>query len=191
MTAFSLEKGPFRRIAFVAGNLLVAFAIVAAVVSPIRTSLIDGDAEIVRQIETLSRFKAMAQQRPDAPAPDEAALTADLFQSGPNEGVAAANLQARLKTMSETAGARVRLVQSLPARSEGTLRYIGAKLEIFGPLAAVHRAIQAVESAKPFLFVTNSTLKLSPIASRPGNTADPTIEAQLDIIGAFKPQEPR
>jgi general secretion pathway protein M len=191
MTLLSLDKGPLRRVAFVAGNLLTLLAIAAVIVSPVRTSLIDGEAEIYRQTEMLARFKAMAQQKPNAPAADQVALTADLFQSGPNEGVAAANLQARLKALSEAAGARVRLVQGLPARSEGMLRYIGAKLEIFGPLPAVHRAIQAVESAKPFLFVTNSTLKLSPMAARSGNTAEPTIEAQLDISGAFRPEGTR
>ena len=191
MTSRMLDMPLLRRAAFVAGNLLITLAIAAFVVVPIRTALVEGDIEIARQTEILARFKAMAQHRADAPASGPAVLTTDLFQSGPNEGVAAANLQARLKAMSEAAGARVRSVQGLPARNEGTLRTIGAKLEIFGPLQAVHRAVQAVETAKPFLFVTGSNLKLSPMANRPGNTPEPVIEAQLDIVGAFKPEDAR
>jgi general secretion pathway protein M len=76
----------------------------------------------------------------------------------------------------------------VPARSDGGLRYIGARLEIFGPMPAVHRAIHAIETAKPFLFVTGAALKLSPTAAIPGNTAEPVLDAQLDIIGAFRPE---
>jgi general secretion pathway protein M len=187
----SLKSRSVRGTAFIAANLAVLLALGVLVVAPIHGSLQEGEAEIERQTETLARVKTIAQHKPSLPAPDQVASTAEMFQTGPHEGVAAANLQARLKTMSEAAGAKVRSVQGIPARSEGTLRYIGAKLEIFGPLPSVHRAVQAIESAKPFLFVTNSLLKLSPLAARPGNTTEPIIEAQLDIVGAFRPEEAR
>jgi general secretion pathway protein M len=191
MILLSLKSRSLRGTAFIAANLAILLALGALVVAPIHGSLQEGEAEIERQTETLARVKAIAQHKPGLPAPDQAASTAEMFQTGPNEGVSAANLQARLKIMSEAAGAKVRSVQGIPARSEGTLRYIGAKLELFGPLPSVHRAVQAIESAKPFLFITNSLLKLSPLAARPGSITEPIIEAQLDIIGAFRPEEAR
>jgi general secretion pathway protein M len=186
-----LDHPHMRKAAFVGGHILLLATLGAFVIGPIRAGLAEGDAEIARQAETLARFQAIARHKPEPPSPELAALAADMILTGPNEGVAAANLQARLKIMSEAAGARLRSVQGLPGRSEGALRYIGARLEIFGPLAAVHRAVHAVESAKPALILTGATLKLSPVAAPPGKAAEPVMEAQLEIAAAFKPGEAR
>jgi general secretion pathway protein M len=188
MMAPQLSDPRLRRAAFIGGNLLALVAFVLLVISPIRAALMDGEAEIARQAETLARYRALAQHRPEAPSPAEAQFAREAFLTGPNEGVAAANLQARLQAVSTSLGARLRSVQGVASRSEGSLRFIGARLEIFGPLQAVHQAIHAIEAAKPFLFVTATTLKLSPTAALPGNTAQPILEAQIDILGAFRPE---
>jgi general secretion pathway protein M len=184
-----LDHTHIRRAAFIGGHILLLAALGAFVLGPIRAGFAEGDAEIARQAETLARFQAIARHKPEPASPDQAALAAGLILTGPNEGVAAANLQARLKIMSEAAGARLRSVQGLPGRTEGAQRMIGARLEIFGPLQAVHRAIHAVESARPALILTATTLKLSPAAARPGTAAEPVMEAQLEISAAFQPGE--
>jgi hypothetical protein len=45
------------------------------------------------------------------------------------------------------------------------------------------RAVYAIESTKPYLFVTAASLKSSPI-SRQGPAEEPVLQAQLDIYGA-------
>lgn len=186
MMALQLSDPRLRRAAFIGGNLLALVAFVLLVISPIRAALMDGEAEIARQAETLARYRALAHHKAEAPSSAEAQFAREAFLTGPNEGVAAANLQARLQAVSTSFGARLRSVQGLASKSEGSLRFIGARLEIFGPLPAVHGAIHAIEAAKPFLFVTAATLKLSPTVTLPGNAAEPILEAQIDILGAFR-----
>jgi general secretion pathway protein M len=108
------------------------------------------------------------------------------FLAGANEGVANAALQARLKTMTEAAGARVRSVQGLPAKNDGQIRYIGARIDLYGTLGAVHKAIYAVESGKPYLFVSTASIRLSPSISAQAAMTEPVIDMQLDVFGAVQ-----
>jgi hypothetical protein len=102
------------------------------------------------------------------------------FLAGANDGVVGADLQTRLKAITEAGGARLHLVQTLPSVRTGTIKYIGARIELVGTLATIHRAIYAVESEKPYLFITAATLKIS------STNGEPILSAQLDIIGALR-----
>ena len=64
----------------------------------------------------------------------------------------------------------------------------GLPAVLIGTLAAIQRAIHAVESGKPYLFVTAATLKSSSAVARPDAPAEPVIDAQLDIFGALRPE---
>ena len=103
-----------------------------------------------------------------------------------NEGVIGADLQTRLKGMVETAGAKLRSVRTLPAETHEQTKYIGSRIELYGPLAAIHRAIYAVETAKPYLFVRSVAIKLAPPIGQVGIPQEPLLEAQLDIFGAVR-----
>lgn len=185
MTPPALTTPTIRRAVFLGGHILALAAIVLLAVAPIRAALDAGEAEIAARAEALARLRATADRKPDAPSEAETAFAREAFLTGPNEGVAAANLQARLQSMAAAFGARVRSVQGVPPRGEGGLRMIGARLEMVGPLPAVHRAIHAIEAARPLL-VTGAALKLSPMAAMPGGAAEPVLEAQLDILAAFR-----
>jgi hypothetical protein len=94
--------------------------------------------------------------------------------------------------LSEASGARLRSVQGLPGEADGRLAYIGARLDIFGPIQAVQRAINAIEEAKPFFFVTNAIIKRSMQSALPGNeAAEPVIDAQVDVFAAFRQEGPQ
>jgi general secretion pathway protein M len=107
------------------------------------------------------------------------------FLAGPNENVISADLQTRLKAIAVSAGARSRAVQALPLKTNNQIRYSGSRIEIFGSLQSIHRAIYAIESAKPYLFITGAVIKVMPPASRQGVPEEPIIQAQLDIFGEF------
>ena len=112
------------------------------------------------------------------------------FLAAANEGAATAALQARLKTIAEGASARVRSVQGLPAKNNGQIRYIGARIDLSGPLGTVHKAVYAVESGKPYLFVSNASVRLSPLAGAQAAMTEPVIDAQLDVFGAIRMEGP-
>ena len=95
--------------------------------------------------------------------------------------------------MAESVGARVRSLQTLPVVSYEQSRYSGSRIEIFGPLQSIHGAVHAIEGAKPYLFITAASLKLSPptVGAGPGVVVAPVVQAQLDVFGAVQIEEPR
>jgi general secretion pathway protein M len=110
------------------------------------------------------------------------------FLAGANDGAVGADLQTRLKAIAEAGGTRLQSVQSMPAMQNGAVKYIGARIELIGALVAIQRTIHALESGKPYLFVTAAALKSSSPVARPDQPAEPVIDAQLDVFGALNPE---
>jgi hypothetical protein len=181
------EKGWARRLLFVGVNAAVALAMALIVVEPIRNALNSRDAEIVRRRGLLARFEAIAAQEATvAAAAKQARRDKGEFLTGSNEGVVNADLQTRLKTLIEPAGAKMRALRILPSQTVEQVRYIGSRVEIYGSLAAVHRAIAAIETAKPFLFVRGAVLKPASPLGNAGPPQEPVIDAQLDVLGGLQ-----
>jgi hypothetical protein len=193
------ERPWMRRSMFVAGNVAAALAIIAFLILPVRGFFAERDAQVASQRALLARFTATAAQQTWVQA---AAHEADAqvengeFLVGTNEGVIVADLQTRLKAMAEAAGARLRSVQSLPPKTREEVRYFGARLDVYGPLAAIQRTLHAVEGGTPYLFVDAAVVRAAPAINTqalPNATAqEPVIDAQLDIFGAvqLKAREP-
>ncbi len=182
-----------RRAMFLGLNLAACLAVFILIVHPICSVFVEQDAQIAMLSETLARMNAIANRKSDVEAlARQVDAERDLgeFLAGANEGVANAALQARLKTMTEASGARVRSVQGLPAKSNGQIRYIGARIDLYGALGAVHKAIYAVESGKPYLFVSGASIRLSPSISAQAAMTEPVVDAQLDVFGAAQMESP-
>jgi len=172
---------------FIAGNFAVGLLVTFACILPVRDLLANRDEEIAQQRMMLARFKAVAAREAAVQsAAKETAADQGEFLVGKNDGVISADLQTRLKGMVEAAGAKLRSVRNLPSQTDAQARYIGSRIELFGPLAAVHRSIHAIESAKPYLFVKVAAIKLAPPIGQVGVPQEPLIEAQLDIFGALR-----
>jgi hypothetical protein len=182
-----------RRVVFLGLNLAAGLAVFILIAHPIYALFAERDAQIAMLSEMLARMNAIANRKSDV---ERLARQVDAegnlgeFLAGANEGVANAALQARLKTMTETAGARVRSVQGLPAKNDGQIRSIGARIDLYGALGAVHKAIYAVESGKPYLFVSSASIRLSPSISAQAAMTEPVIDAQLDIFGVVQMESP-
>jgi general secretion pathway protein M len=174
---------------FVLGNLAVCAVIVGALVMPTHAFFADRDNRISDKRKVLARLSAIAAQAASVQsiASDTSAqMRGGEFLIGPNENVISADLQTRLKAITEASGARSRAVQALAVKTDDQVRYGGSRIEIFGPLQSIQRAIYAIESAKPYLFITGATIKGLPPGSRPGVAEEPIIQAQLDIFGAIQ-----
>jgi hypothetical protein len=174
-----------RRLAFLAGNGIVCLAILFGCIVPLGSLLDDRDREIAHQRAALARLKAVAA-REVQPAGKGTPIEDGEFLTGKTDGAIAAELQARLKGIAQAAGAKVRSIRSLQPKADGRSRHVGAHIEILGPIAAIHRAIHAIETAKPYLFVTGGTIRLVPPAGSAGKPHEPLIEAQLDIFGVMR-----
>lgn len=176
-----------RRTIFLVVNLLAGVAVVVCVVIPVRDLFADRDARIAEQRATLARLQAIALQAPAVESiANQAAVDRGEFLSGQNEGIINADLQTRLKGMAESASAHVRSIRNLPPRTADQVRYIGSHIEFFGSIQALQRAIHTIESAKPYLFVTNAIIRPSQLPGRSDIPQEPVIEAQLDVFGAMQ-----
>jgi general secretion pathway protein M len=186
------ERPWLRRLAFIGGNATAALAFAGFLVMPVQAFFAERDAQIVSQRALLARFAAVAglQTRVEAAAREaDAQVETGEFLAGSNEGVIVADLQTHLKTIAEAGGARLRSVQSLPPKTRDEVRYVGARLDINGPLAAIQRTLHALESGTPYLFVDAAVVRVAPPtnAQVPNATPqEPVIDAQLDVFGAVQ-----
>jgi hypothetical protein len=179
-----------RRGLFALVNAAVLSGFLCVFVWPIQAFFADRDAQISQQRAILVRLNAIAAQR--ATVADLAAQSASdgsaEFLQGGNDGVAAANLQTLVKGMVESTGAKLRSVRTLPTKPQDDTKFIGVQLEITGTIQAVYQAVRTIETAKPFLFIEDALLRPTQRVAMtpPGMSAEPTIDAQLDIVGAMQ-----
>jgi hypothetical protein len=179
-----------RRAVFIAVTLAPIIVAFGMVIQPLRDHFAAQDTQIARQSQMLARLKAIAAYQPKLPNASTAPSAKGEYLTGPNEGVASASLQARLKIIAQSSGAQLRSIQALAPETDGALRLIGARLDLAGPLKAVHGAIFAIEESKPYFFVTDAAIKLSRDFQAPNSVkTEPIIEARLDVFGAYKAEE--
>lgn len=178
-----------RRAIFLLVNAALALTVIVFVVLPIHGVFSDRNEKLAERQAVLVRLTAIAAQEANVQAiasDTSAQIRGDEFLSGPNENVISADLQTRLKAMTEAAGARSRAVQALPAKTNEQIKFSGSRIEMFGTIQSVQRAVYAIETAKPYLFVTGAVIKPLPVANRPGVSEEPVIQAQLDVAGAVQ-----
>ena len=177
-----------RRILFVLGNFLACGLIVGCLIMPIISFFAERENRIAEQLKRLARLEAVVAQAAtvqSSVSDTSAQMRGGEFLTGPSENVISADMQTRLRGIVEPAGARSRAAQALPLKTINQIKYSGSRIEIFGPLPSIHRAVHAIESAKPYLFINGATFKISP-ASRQGAPEEPIVQAQLDIFGAIQ-----
>jgi general secretion pathway protein M len=185
MTPLLLRTPLVRRLAFLAGNGLVVLVIAYGCFLHIGELLAERDREILHKQAVLARLQAAAR-REVQPTGKKTSIEDGEFLAGKTDGAIGAELQARLKGIAEAAGAKVRSIRGLPPKTDGRSRYVGSHIEVLGSVAAIQRAIHAVETAKPYLFITSGTMRLAPPVGPVGTPHEPLIEAQLDIFGAMR-----
>ena len=196
-TAACPTGGGFRPpgLKFWAINLAIVAALYLLIVQPLRDAIAAGEDALAERRATLARYEAVVRQARaiDAYAQKVAASNArGEFIAGDNDGIVAANLQARLKSSADGSGVTVRSLQMLPSKEAQGVALVGARLDVSGPLPAVHALARSFESGAPLLLIMEADLRnQSPIwsvAQDPEKAAE--IEAQFDVFGAAAPRAP-
>jgi hypothetical protein len=181
---FTLQR--WRPLLFVGCNIGILGVIICTLI-PVYDIVTDQDYQISQKRDMLARLQAIAAREADVQAAagqPGAQLDQGEFLAGSNEGVIGADLQTRLKAIAERSGARIRTIQGQATRPGDPIKYVGARLTIFGNLQRVHSSIYEIETSKPFLFVTDASIKLASPVTRSSATEEPIIEARLDVFGA-------
>ena len=176
---------------FLALNGVAGWALYAFFVAPVQDFLSSRESYISDQQVLVARFASIAAKESEVQAlagEIGTQLKRGEFLAGVNDGVVGAELQTRLKGMTESTGARLRSIQALPVETRDQIKYLGMRLDIFGPLQAIERTIYAVESGTPYLFITAAVVRPSTPISNQNMSQEPTIDARLDIYGAVQLQ---
>jgi Type II secretion system (T2SS), protein M subtype b len=186
---FDWKDRRLRRTVFVVMHLAVLATIFGFVILPIREFLADRDAHIAEQHLQFARLESIAVQEAnvrDMARQVDAEMRKGEFLVGSSDGLISAELQTRLKSSAESAGAHVRAAQNLQAKTAGQLKYSGTRVEIYGNIQALRKAIHEIEGARPYLFITGASMKLALPAGRPNSPEEPAIQAQLDVFAPMQ-----
>ena len=195
MTAAVREKPWLRHGLFILANLAAVFIALELVAFPVWTLLADRDTEIAQQQQMLARLNAMAAQAATVQKlSEQGGATQDRpeFLRGPNQSVITADLQSRLSGMVQSAGGQVRSIRGLPPKVVDGITFVGAQVDLSGPLRAVQQTVYSIETSTPYLFITGAAIKPSMQANFPGGAgtaAAPTLDARFDVLGALRPEE--
>lgn len=183
------DKRVQKRMIFLLVNLGACVLVFTLVIEPIRALFAEREDYIASQQKTLARLQAIASQFENIrsiSADTNSQIRAGEFLVGSSENVISADLQARLKAIVETGGAKPRAVQALPAKISDRVRYIGARIEIAGTIRSIHKAVYDLESARPYLFISGATIRPGTAVGKPGVAEEPTLQAQLEVFGAIQ-----
>jgi hypothetical protein len=173
---------------FAAFNLAVLLVVHVAIVRPTYALLTAQAVRLDERAGELTRYQAFAEQENRARtllgrAQDESA--ASIFLVGSDEGAGSAALQARLKEVNENAGLQIRSIAALEPFSQNGVRYLGAQIDVSGPIAAVYDAPRNLESGvAPALYVKALTIRALATVDDSIPLQEPELNAQIEVYGA-------
>lgn len=176
-------------------GLLLALLLIAAfwVVLPLWQDFADTRASADEYETALQKIAASGR--------DPAALEAELARlkanraagpgllAGPTDALASAQLQTRLKTATETVNGVFRSVQTLPVHDEGPFRRVAVRAQMTVRLGELLRILHDLESASPFLFLDQVSVRAVTTTVRaarsapPGDGQEPNLEVGFEVYG--------
>lgn len=106
------------------------------------------------------------------------------FLKSASPALAAAELQQQAQTIFDANGAKVLSVQILPHKDEGAYRQVTVSVQLLAPLSAVKAMLYALETAHPYLFLDNFSIKASNmVVTRTESATEPELVVQFDLSG--------
>lgn len=106
------------------------------------------------------------------------------FLKSASPAVAAAELQEQAKKILDENGGRLNSIQILPHKDEGRYRKVSVSLQLTAPLSSVKAMLHALESARPYLFVDNVSIRSGgAVPARSDTVNEPDLIIQFDLTG--------
>ncbi len=105
------------------------------------------------------------------------------FLKSASPALAAAELQEQARVVLEANGGKLNSIQILPPKDEGAYRRVSVSMQLTTPLSGLKAMLHALESAHPYLFIDNFTVR-SPMAFAVRDPAvEPDLAVQFDLTG--------
>ncbi|MBL8510096.1 MAG: hypothetical protein JNM52_00495 [Betaproteobacteria bacterium] len=175
-----------RPLALLILGLLIAL-ILAALAVPAWLAHQHYDDHLEKMARQLKGYAALNQSRPLLQQSLETLKARNpqkLYLKGTTPALMSAELQDMAKSIIESSGGRILSVQNLPNKEDNGHKQVGATLQTSISTPNLRRALYALETNTPYLFVENITVR-SQVG--PGFKPPPGFEqelfVQLDVIG--------
>ena len=175
-----------RRLAILLAVVALA-ALVAIVAVPVWIAHRWYDKNLADMSDKIERYKRIAAMRPEVTKQLEALRNKDtrrLFLRSGAAALSGAEAQEAVRTLVESAGARLISVSAPPAKDEGRYRQVTVNVQMTANIFALRKILHALENHTPYLFVDNLLVRSQvPGNFRPGPGAEPEMFVQFDVYG--------
>lgn len=106
------------------------------------------------------------------------------FLKSASPALAAAELQEQAQAIFAANGAKVNSIQVLQHKDEGLYRQVSVQVQLLAPLTAVKGMLYGLESAHPYLFLDNFSIRAPNMqVNRPESANEPDLIVQFDLTG--------
>lgn len=152
------------------------------------------DEAIEDRLDRTARYLRIAAQRKNVE--DNIALikkqnASRFYLRASAPALAAAEVQQMVQTIIEADELRVESTQIAPHKDEGSRRKITVNYRLRGPLPTVHKALYALETAMPYLYVDNLVIRSTvtrDFTAVPG--IEPVVIVQFDLYAFTRLAKP-
>ena len=175
------------RTAALALLLMVLAAVVLAVAMPLWLLNRRYDTAIEDAATRLQRYSKIAgmQDGLRKKVTEVKALgTTRHYLKNASPALAAVELQELVNSVLDANGGKLNSIQILPHKDEGMYRQITISLQLTAPLSALKAMLYKIESARPYLFINNFSVRsYAGFAARPTPATEPELTIQFDLAG--------
>jgi hypothetical protein len=176
---------PVRRILALSILTLLLAGLWLSIGLPLVMSVADPAAEIDALTEQLDHLAATQARRPGLEAAAQSLhgrMAADLsLWSGPSTTAIAAAMQNLIRQATSASGGQMKSTSELGQASDGGQRTISVRFQIEGPIGTMLDTLEAIEQAKPRLFVDRITV--SAPSWQAGSDRQPMLIMDISIFG--------
>jgi general secretion pathway protein M len=106
------------------------------------------------------------------------------FLKSATPALAAAELQEKVTSVLGESGVKLNSIQILPHKDDDLHRQVSVALQLSAPLSAVKGMLYGLESARPYLFIDNFSVRVTNmLAIRTEVAVEPDVVVQFDVTG--------
>ncbi len=106
------------------------------------------------------------------------------FLKSASPALAAAELQEKAQSVFDANGAKVNSIQVLPHKDDGLYRQVTVQVQLIAALTAVKGMLHGLESAHPYLFIDNFSIRAPNMqVNRVESANEPELVVQFDLTG--------
>lgn len=173
--------------------LAILLALVAGlyygVAAPLAADYAGDSAAIAQLRDALARYRRAADELPARrvrlAALERQRPAAEGFLQGKNDTLIAAQIQNRIKRLTDVADADLESTQVLPPQADGKLTRIAVRGRMAATIGGMLRVFHDLEAGSPLLFLDNVEMRVRPVSrwDRRARSAGEIIGVQFDVYG--------